>query len=353
VIPAGPPAGPAGAGPGAGGAVDVFLAETVFADLVFSGPADWPGPGAEVYATGFGGAPGGGANIAVALTRLGLRTGLAALFGEDIFGGFLWHILADQEGVDLSWSRRVPGWPTPLTVSLAHGGDRSMLTYAEPPPPGAAVPAGPPPAAAGCFVHLGGPLPGWVAGLRAAGTLVFGDVSWDETGAWPASVLDRLGEVDVFLANADEATAYTRTGSPAAALAALAPRAPVCVVKNGAHGAAATDRATGEHASAPAIEVELTDPTGAGGVFDAAFIYATLAGWPLAQRLRFGCLAAGLSVRHHTGSLGAPGWDDIAAWCAGPDGRVRPGYEFIAARVPPAPPRPAPRASPVLDPPPA
>ncbi len=192
-------------------------------------------------------------------------------------------------------------------------------------------------------MHLGDALPDWVAALRAAGTVVFGDVSWDETGGWPAAVLDRLGGVDVFLANAGEAMAYTRSRSADAALEALAPRAPICVVKNSGQGAAATDRATGEHASAPAIEVDLLDPTGAGGVFDAAFIYATLAGWPLPERLRFGCLAAGLSVRHRTGSLGAPGWDEIAAWCADPAGGARAGYEFLAARTPPG--RPAPRSA--------
>ncbi|MGO9082982.1 MAG: hypothetical protein ACLQDY_28805 [Streptosporangiaceae bacterium] len=59
------------------GAVDVFLAETVFMDLIFTGAPGWPGPGAEVFAIGLGGAPGGGANIAAALTRLGLRSGRA------------------------------------------------------------------------------------------------------------------------------------------------------------------------------------------------------------------------------------------------------------------------------------
>ena len=81
---------------------------------------------------------------------------------------------------------------------------------------------------------------------------------------------------------------------------------PVCVVKDGSRGAIGCDAATGEVASAPAIPVEVLDPTGAGDVFDAGFIFGTLTGWPLAQRLKFANLCAGLSVRHHSGSLGAP-----------------------------------------------
>ena len=41
---------------------------------------------------------------------------------------------------------------------------------------------------------------------------------------------------------------------------------------------------------------------------------STLAGWPLEERLKFACLCAGLSVRHFSGSLGAPCWGEIAAW---------------------------------------
>ncbi len=41
---------------------------------------------------------------------------------------------------------------------------------------------------------------------------------------------------------------------------------------------------------------------------------ATLAGWPLAERLRFANLAAALSVQRPGGAPAAPGWPEIAAW---------------------------------------
>ena len=346
------PRGPA-TGSGDGGRpdrpeVDVFLTSVVFLDVIFTGLPERPAAGTEVFASGLGCAPGGGANLAVALRRLGLRVGLGAAFGTDMFGSYLWRTLSEQEDVDLSWSRRHPGWPTPVTVSLAHDGDRSMITYQEPLPTAENGFPGPPPAAAACFAHLGSDVPDWARRLREAGTTLFADVSWDASGAWSSAVLDRLAEVDVFLANAVEAMAYTRTGSPRAALDLLAPRVPVCVVKDGGRGASGVDNITGERASEPAIPVELLDPTGAGGVFDAGFAFGTLAGWPLDQRLRFANLCAGLSVRHHSGSLGAPTWGEIAGWLADPalPGEVRAAYGFIDPYIQDWPTDDPPRATP-------
>jgi sugar/nucleoside kinase (ribokinase family) len=315
--------------------VDVFLAGTVFLDVIFTGLPGPPAAGTEIFATGLGCAPGGSANLAVALRRLGRSVGLGATFSTDMFGCYLWRILSEQEGIDLSWSRRQPGWPTPVTVSLSHDGDRSMITYQEPLLAGAAA-AVPDPAPAACFVHLGSDLPDWAARLRQAGATVFADVSWDATGAWSPAVLDRLAGVDVFCANAVEAMAYTRTGSARAALDVLAPLVRVCVVKDGSRGAVGVDSATGERASEPAIPVDLLDPTGAGGVFDAGFAFGTLAGWPLAHRLRFANLCAGLSVRHHSGSLGAPCWGEIAGWLADPavPDKIKAGYFFVDPHIP-------------------
>ncbi|WP_231332530.1 carbohydrate kinase family protein [Actinomadura graeca] len=322
-----------------GPALDVFLSGQVFMDMIFTGLPGLPPPGTEIVTDGLGSAPGGIANIAVAMSRLGLRVGLAAPFGDDLFGAYLWRTLAEQEGVDLGLSRRVPGWSTPVTVSLAYDSDRSMVTYARP------VPAQPdglagaaPPAARACFVDVDRPVPAWAAAMRERGALVFADLGWDPTGAWSAEVLDRLAHVDVFLPNAAEAMAYTRTGTPESAAAALAGRVPVVVVKRGGDGAIAIDSATGERAETGALPVEALDATGAGDVFGAGFVFATLAGLPLAERLRFANLCAGLSVRHHSGSLGSPCWGEIAAF--GESGEVPEPvlaeYAFVVPFIPEA-----------------
>jgi sugar/nucleoside kinase (ribokinase family) len=86
-------------------ALDVVVSGLVFHDLVFGLPTP-PRPGTEVWATDSQESPGGIANFAVALARLGLRTGLAAAFGADETGDGVWDRLSD-EGIDLTLSRKL------------------------------------------------------------------------------------------------------------------------------------------------------------------------------------------------------------------------------------------------------
>jgi sugar/nucleoside kinase (ribokinase family) len=300
---------------GARDALDVQLAGTIFLDLVFSGLTGRPRLGTEIRTASLGSSPGGVANLAVALARLDLRVGLAAAFATDLYGSYLWRTLGEQEGVDLSASRQVAGWATPVTVSLAYERERSMITYEEPPP----LPVGPLLSSSGrarsFFTHVDhGKVP-WLRRVRQAGTTVFADVGWDPSERWSPGVLDSLAAVDVFLPNAVEAMAYTRTPDPEAALEVLARLVPVAVVKCGRDGALACSLATGERVREPAIAIEALDPTGAGDVFDAGIVFGTLEGWPLAERVRFANLCAGLSCRFSGGSLAAPCWNEVASWC--------------------------------------
>jgi sugar/nucleoside kinase (ribokinase family) len=316
--------------------LDVFLTGQVFMDMIFTGLPGLPPPGTELVTDGLGSAPGGIANIAVAMSRLGLRTGLAAAFGDDMFGAYLWRTLSEQEDVDLRWARQIAGWSTPVTVSLAYASDRSMVTYTRPLPLPSDELVTRPPQAATCFVDIDRPIPDWALAMRANGALVFADLGWDPTETWSTDVLDRLEHVDVFMPNAVEAMAYTRTRTAEEALTALAERVPVVVVKQGSIGAVAIDSSTGERAHASALPVTALDPTGAGDVFAAGFVFGTLAGWPLENRLRFANLCAGLSVRHHSGSLGAPCWGEIAAF--GESGEVPAEvleqYAFVVPYIP-------------------
>ena len=345
-------AGPGRPGePPAAGELDTFLTGQVFMDMIFTGLPGLPPPGAELVTDGLGSAPGGVANIAVAMSRLGLRVGLAAAFGDDMFGAYLWRTLSEQEGVELNLSRRLAGWPTPVTVSLAYDSDRSMVTYTKPlpVPPEQLVVTAPPPAKT-CFIQVDRPVPDWAVAMRRQGTTVFSDLGWDPTEAWSPEVLDRLRHVDVFLPNAVEAMAYTRTATVDDALDALAERVPIVAIKLGACGAIAADATTGERVAAPGLPVAALDPTGAGDVFAAGFVFGTLAGWPLGQRLKFANLCAGLSVRHYSGSLGAPCWGDIAAFGESteiPDDVLRE-YAFVVPFIPEAATETVTRAEPTL-----
>lgn len=293
---------------------DVLLTGTVFLDIIFTGLPRPPEPGTEVWSEGLGSCPGGIANLAVALRRLELKTALAAAFGEDAYGDFCWDVLADQEGVDLSYCRRFYGWHSPVTVSMAMERDRSMVTHGHKAPVVADDLFSPPPSARACFVHIQAEDEQWVRTAKQNGAKLFADIGWDRTGAWSPELLRRLDGYDVFLPNHVEAQGYTRTDTPEAAARKLAEHVPVVVVTRGGAGAVAVDSATGECVEVPGLNVAPLDATGAGDVFGAGFVMGTLAGWPLEHRVRFANLCAALSVQHFGGSLSAPGWGDIAVW---------------------------------------
>ncbi|BDH10212.1 MULTISPECIES: carbohydrate kinase family protein [Streptomyces] len=361
-----PPAGPAAvppaldplAGVRAAGdpPTDVYLTGTVFLDIIFTGLDSAPVRGTESWARGMGSSPGGVANMATALARLGLRTSLAAAFGDDHYGEYCWEALEQGEGIDLALSRTVPGWHSPVTVSMAYEGERTMVSHGhEAPPPdfafdGKHAPGCPPPSRA-CIASL---VPGrrepWLGCAAGRGSRIFADVGWDDSGRWDPADLADLEHCEAFLPNAEEAMRYTRTDCPRAAARKLADRVPLAVVTLGAEGAYAVDGRTGESAEVPAIAVEALDPTGAGDVFVAGFVTGTLADWPLAERLAFAGLSAALSVQEFGGSLSAPGWAEIAGWwqqvraCeAGAPGALRRQYAFLD-EVLPAAYRPAPLA---------
>ncbi|MEU4212318.1 PfkB family carbohydrate kinase [Streptomyces sp. NPDC026206] len=296
-------------------ATDVYLTGPVFLDIIFTGLDSAPVRGTESWARGMGSSPGGIANMATALSRLGLRTSLAAAFGDDMYGEYCWEALSRGEGIDLSLSRTVPGWHSPVTVSMAYEGERTMVSHGhEAPPPEEPAPECPPPARACVALLVPGRQEEWIGRAARRGSRVFADVGWDDTGRWDPADLADLEHCEAFLPNAEEAMRYTRTDCPRAAARALADKVPLAVVTMGERGAYAVDGRTGESAEVPAIVVEALDPTGAGDVFVAGFVTGTLAGWPLADRLAFAGLTSALSVQEFGGSLSAPGWVEIAAW---------------------------------------
>ena len=293
--------------------LDVMVSGLVFHDLVFGLPSA-PRSGTEVWADAYAESPGGIANFAVALARLGLRTGLAAAFGNDDHGDRCWQQLTDREGIDLSHSRQVDDWATPVTVALAYDGDRALVTRGTTPPLSGDDLLAPPPACRAVAAHIGPWRNDWLAKARAGGSLVFADVGWDPSEQWDPTVLDQLEHCDVFLPNASEAMNYTRTATPAQALDRLCELVPVVVISCGADGALAIDSGTGERVAVPAVVVEALDTTGAGDVFAAGFIAATLWHLPLAERVRFASLVAALSVTRLGGADAAPRWSEIADW---------------------------------------
>nr|WP_218852565.1 PfkB family carbohydrate kinase [Spelaeicoccus albus] len=321
-----------------GESFDLALVGNVFYDIVFTGLPHAPEPGSEVHAEGMGSCPGGVANLAVAAARLGLRTTLASSFGEDLYGDFCWETLESGERIDLSSSRRIPAWHSPVTVSVAHSSDRSMITHEHDSPIATDELTAGLPSSRAVFVELEEELPGWARKRAADGALVFGGTGWDSSGTWSADNLDGLSDCHAFLPNSSEAMRCTGKDTPEAALRALSELVPLAVITRGHRGAIAIDSSTGEQAEVEGLVMDAIDPTGAGDVFSAALIVGTLAGWDLVQRLRMANLCAAMSVQYIGGSLSAPGWADVALWYthmrAVGDRRLREEYEFLGDLIP-------------------
>lgn len=293
--------------------LDVLSTGTVFFDLILTGLTRLPEPGEELYSSGMGSCPGGIANLATALARLGLKTGLVAGFGDDAYADWMWQTLADEERIDLSSCPRVKNFHSATTVAMTVRGDRAMVTHMHELPVRLEPHILAAPLARAAVLDLAGETSWWPT-LAARGTKLFADIGYDDSGIWDPTTLQPLAHCHGFTPNAVEAMHYTRTDSPTQAVRKLADLVPFAVVTDGVAGSYAIDQSTGEEAYCPAVAVEAIDATGAGDVFASAIVLGTIAGWTLEHRLRFASLCSSLAVQQFGGSLAAPGWGDIADW---------------------------------------
>ena len=281
---------------------------------------------------------GGSAAItACGAARLGLRTALVAVLGDDPLGR-LTRELVDARGVDTSWCI-VEERPTGVSVVLSKGVDRAILTA-----PGtvAALRSDAVPIeliATSRHVHvssyflqpaLWAGLPNLLVAARAGGATTSLDPNWDPSERWDGGLGRALAAVDYFLPNEEEVQriAGAMKGSseewpsPGTAAADIAGRTGATVgVKLGQHGALLGEsQAEAEEIRAPAFPVAegLLDTTGAGDSFDAGFLAGVLAGWPLAEAVRFACVCGALSTRALGGTDAQPTMQEaLAAMGAG------------------------------------
>jgi len=212
--------------------LDVITSGTIFFDIIFAGLPRIPEPGEELWSTGLGSCPGGIANLATALARLGLRTGLVAGFGDDAYADWIWETLLEQEHINLTTSPRYDNFHTSLTVAVTVEGDRAMVTHGHELPESLSSHILAAPASRTAVVDLGGETSWWDE-LRSRGTILFADIGFDTSGRWDPADLRPLRYCKAFTPNAVEAMAYTRTDSPNLAVRKLAERVPLAVVTDG------------------------------------------------------------------------------------------------------------------------
>ena len=277
--------------------VDVVCAAPPFLDITFSGMGSMPALGEERMAQRVQFTPGGIANVALGLTRLGLEAVVVSPIGDDLSGRILAGLLAD---LGIPWTGpHADG--TPVSAILPLDGDRAFVTVAPDLPIDPASLAALEPRAVVIdlpFVDKAPP-----------GTAVYavtGDVdSRTHAGRMPAE----LSRARTLLVNASEARFLSGKDDPEQAAIELARHCPTVVVTLGADGAICA----GEHGVIRGLapSVSAVDTNGAGDLFTAAWVWGDLAGLPIEQRLRLAVTYAAESVRVPTTTAGALTLDDF------------------------------------------
>jgi len=292
-------------------------------DLVLTGNVDPAFGQAERLVDGARLTVGGsGAIVATGAARLGLRVGFCGVVGDDPFGRFLREEL-ERRGVDVGGLVVDADRPTGVTVVLARQNDRAILTHAGTIADLRTDLIDPLRLERARHVHvssyflqerLAPELPALFERVRAHGATTSVDPNWDPAERWDGGLRGLLGQVDVFLPNATEATRIADVPEFDAAVLALAERAGVVVAKAGADGAVAAHGERLIRAAPPAIEP--IDTTGAGDAFDAGYLVSMLAGDPLERSLAIANACGALSTRAVGGVDAQPTMDQVLALLA-------------------------------------
>lgn len=250
------------------------------------------------------------------VARLGLKVAIVGVCGDDVFGRFMLDEM-QARGVDVSSVAILPDGQTGLSVILAQGADRAILTH-----PGL-ISALTAEAVtddllrrsrhlhvASYFLQtaLQPDLPDLFARARFLGLTTSLDPNWDPSCEW-RGFDELLRQVDVFLPNENEALSLTGAASFESAADVLCQKCGTIALKLGAQGALGVRE--GQKIRVPSLPVKLVDTVGAGDSFDAGFIYGYLQGWPLEKSLRIAAVCGALSTKKAGGTAAQARLDEV------------------------------------------
>ena len=298
-------------------------------DLVVAGLDHLPEKGRVASGEAVLASPGGMANVAVGLARLGQPVELLSAIGDDGVGEQLAELL-QAEGVQLP--ERRAGRPTDVTLSLPSAGDRALVSFQK-----AGTVVAPDPVSeywngvAAICVDVGCGLDPRLRLLARRGIPIIGDAGDERDAFCRSSCVEALGDVVVFLPNETEALALTGAADAEGALEQLRRRAGVVVVKRGARGVLAQRGLKRVSIAAP--PTVSVDSTGAGDILDAGFTVGLLGGLELADAAALGCLVASVSVTRPGSSLSAPTWADLETFVRGLEPAERRRWEQVLDRA--------------------
>jgi sugar/nucleoside kinase (ribokinase family) len=257
---------------------------------------------------------------AMGLARLGNPVVFVSRAGADLCADYCIDAL-QRGGVDTSYIACDPALKSGLTVSVASGGDRALVTYlgaidavTESDLPDSLL-------ADATHLHVSSYFlqsrlrPGCgrlFARARAHGISTSLDPGFDPREEWDGELRDALQSVDVFLPNERELLAITGCADAAGALRALENGRTRTIVKLGSSGAMTLD--DGRVLHVPAFSTTPVDTTGAGDCFNAGFLHAFVRRQPLLDCLTAGNACGALSTRALGGTAAQPTFDEMMAF---------------------------------------
>jgi sugar/nucleoside kinase (ribokinase family) len=262
------------------------------------------------------GAGGCAANVATALSKLGVSSRVVGKVGRDSFGDFVTSALAEL-GIDISFIGRSETMGTAKTVIVPVAGDDRRYIHTV----GANAELtgqdfGPGAMSGVDVVYLGGYLvlpglhPRAVVELFEAAHGVGAQTLLDvvlpgDTQASMDDLRSILPSVDFFLPNDDEARHLTGEQDPERQAAIFNEAgAETVVITMGSSGLLVRTATDTRHLTAPSVEV--VDGSGAGDAFAAGLIVGLLEGWPLERSLMFASEVGALACTALGCSAGIP-----------------------------------------------
>lgn len=301
---------------------DVMVVGEYYYDLIFTDLPEMPRLGADIWSGGFDALPGASYTTALAMTRLGLKTGWWCGFGTDIFSRMVLEEVR-RERIDeglFQWHdhplRRVSA-----AFSFAH--DRGFVSYVdgrERHPTVKDVLAARPRLLMLQGFERDAERLALVRGARDAGIIVCAECQHLDFDLGAEGVADVLAAVDVFVPNQLEALTLTGAADAEEALIRLARHVRTVVIKCGADGAIAMHE--GQRYAMPAPEVAVVDTTGAGDSFNAGLVYGMLRGVPFERSLLCAVMCGSLATTDY-GGRALPGEANLLAYCTAHEEEVR------------------------------
>jgi len=254
------------------------------------------------------------ANILVAASRLGLRTGFVGCMGDDEFGTFVLRDF-EREGVDISHVKRITGMATGIAFySLDENGERHYVFYRF---PGYSDPESTlePDDIDAEYIARSRAIHFSEAMLRRRSsrdamlkalqvskehevTVSYDPnvrpVLWGDKNEFKEVQRKVLGFTNIFLSTAHELMLITDTKSMERAIEIIMELGPsILVIRHRDYYRVMTANLDFQ---APIFEVKAVDTSGAGDAFDAGFLTGLLKKWPLDKAVELGSAVAALKV---------------------------------------------------------